>query len=79
MEFVFVMESLNGIKNPINTAVMSKISEIRNEYQDYPPYRSYKKRNYSYSLSHDKFVVPWQMGADNPKSKNFSSKTINVF
>ncbi|WP_372950825.1 hypothetical protein [Mariniphaga sp.] len=33
----------------------------RNKNDNNPAYRSYSNRNHSYSLSHDKFVVPWQL------------------
>lgn len=58
---------------------MSKTSKNRNEYQDYPSYRSYLRRNHNYSLSHDKFVVPWQMESYNQKSKDPGLKKINEF
>lgn len=36
-------------------------NKFRNKDDNYSAYRSYTSRNHSYSFSHDKFVVPWQL------------------
>jgi hypothetical protein len=40
---------------------MKKKFRKRNKDDNYPANRSFSDRNHSYSLSHYKFVVPWQM------------------
>jgi hypothetical protein len=50
--------------------VMNKGNRNSNEYEDHSPYQSYMHRNYKYSLSHDKFVVPWQMEVNKQRKKN---------
>lgn len=53
---------------------MSETSKSKNEYQDYSPHRWNVKRDHNYTLSHDKFVVPWQMTTDIQKMKSTESK-----
>jgi len=44
--------------------VMDTTVRYRSDYENYPPYKVYYHKSVRYHLSHQKFVVPWQMEED---------------
>jgi hypothetical protein len=44
----------------INT-IMDDFSKYKSEYESYPPYHVRYRKNIKYHISHERFVVPWQM------------------
>jgi hypothetical protein len=40
---------------------MKTISKIKTEYESKNPYRGYYYRSVRHEITHERFVVPWQM------------------
>ena len=47
---------------------MDTTVKYRSDYENYSPYKVYYRKNVRYRLSHQKFVVPWQL-VDDKKEK----------
>ncbi len=47
---------------------MDTTVRYRSDYENYPPYKVYYRKSVKYHLSHEKFVVPWQLD-ENKKEK----------
>ncbi|WP_172594359.1 hypothetical protein [Mariniphaga sediminis] len=50
---------------------MNTTLRYRNEYENYAPFQVYYHKSVKYRLSHERFVVPWQM----EESKKEKSKS----
>jgi hypothetical protein len=47
---------------------MDTTVKYRSDYENYPPYKVYFHKSVKHCLSHERFVVPWQM-EENKKEK----------
>ena len=46
----------------------------RSDYENYPPYKVYLHKSVKYHLSHEKFVVPWQLEENKNKKEKTGTK-----
>ncbi len=50
---------------------MTTIEKYQSDYENYLPYRVYFRRTVRYRITHERFVVPWQL---NEEKKEKSEK-----
>ena len=43
---------------------MDTALKYRSDYENYTPYKEYYHRIVKYHLSHERFIVPWQLEED---------------
>ncbi len=40
---------------------MTTVEKYRSDYENWLPYRVYFRKTVRYSVSHERFIVPWQL------------------